>query len=167
MNLKDVSVPKDRLASVLAVELKALLGPERVGGLITIAPDSDLCSALELFLPRLLRSVYPAWNTESLDGLFVEQAVKSNESTLVIRGACIIMSDQTLTPFFAELFVSQEANARIACLIRLGEPGRGTLGISGPKCASREATGYRQVLIDRYEHIQWVYVFPIPRESIT
>lgn len=60
-------------------------------------------SALECYLPAMLREVHLCWKHESLDGVFHEKAVKTAARRAEIAGHCIRISDQTLTPFHVQL----------------------------------------------------------------
>jgi hypothetical protein len=150
-------IQNDRLARILAGELKILINDVQVGDEFEVLPDSDVCSSLELFMPQLLRMHYPAWETESLDGIFVEKAVRDLDHTVILIGCCILINDQTLTPFYARMSVSSEKDLVLSCTLRLGEPGGGVLGISGPQCTPREVRRYRSLLLNRFDSIEWVY----------
>ncbi len=149
--------PKDRLPSMLASELSGLLQSVPIGAYLQILPDSDVCSSLELFFPRMLRVHYREWQHESIDGVFIESAIKNNEHSLRIAGVCILMRDQSLTPFQSEISISPADEMIEECILRIGEPGGGSLAISGPACNSANATSYRENIIARLDDIQWVF----------
>lgn len=145
------------LQSRVASELKEFLQQVSVGEEFTVDPSAGLASALERFLPQLLRGRYPVWKGESLDGVFAEFARKTGSHAARLGGACILITDQTLTPFLVDLEVSPEVDAIVAYRLRLGEPGGGRLGISGPECNSPAASGLRYSLKDRLEDVDWSF----------
>lgn len=145
------------LESQLASELKGFLRRVPVGSQFTVEPSADLCSALELFLPQLLRSRYSEWERESLDGIFMARAQKTSTAAAQFAGTCILISDQTVTPFLVDLELSDIADSVAAFRVFLGEPGGGPLGISGPQCNSRDAERLLESLISRLDGIAWSY----------
>ena len=151
---------KNKLSRFVAADLGPLFESAPVGADVSIPADSSLCSSLELFLPALLRSEHPKWRWESLDGLFVEQATRVSARSMRLWGACILISDQTLTPFMATLEVSTSGESIAHCELYLGEPGEGELGISGPKTNSRNALSYRSGIAERLERIKWIFAYP-------
>jgi len=111
---------------------------------------------LERYLPDLLRGGYSEWNAESLDAIYVAAARKiGGGSAAEIFGTCLLIGDQRLTPFCVRLAVSD--GAVTSYCLRLGEPGEGSLGISGPRFNSRAATALLVNLVGRLDQIQWVY----------
>jgi hypothetical protein len=127
-----------------------------VGASLAIDSASDLCSTLELLIPEVLRSEHPEWNTESIDGFFFSSAVKTDDGMAELTGTCILISDQTVTPFALDVGLSDVGTFR-SFRIRLGEPGTGPLGISGPPCNSSAAQTMLAVLSDRLERVAWTY----------
>src|SRR5439155_15185248 len=120
----------DRASARLAAELDRLLSGMPVGAHPEVPPSSDVCASLELLLPRVLRPSYPDWEKESLDGIFVARATKTGSVTMELVGTCILISDQTVTPFVVDLEVvraTDVGHARVTRLL-LGEPGTGPLG---------------------------------------
>ncbi len=157
----------DRLNSQLAKELDELIRGLPVGAHFDVLPSSDICYSLELFLPRLLLKHYPEWEDESLDGIFVARAIKTGPATAELVGTCILITDQTVTPFITELEVVRTCNPSLVAAIRLmlGVPGTGALGISGPPCNSRDAQRLFTSLIDKVEDMEWVYSLEPQREK--
>jgi hypothetical protein len=145
------------LESRLASELRRLVARLPVGTQFAVPPSADLCSVLELFLPQLLRDRYPEWMKESLDGIFVAHAEKSGPAAVKLVGTCILISDQTVTPFLINLRLSPGADCLAAYRILLGEPGGGPLGISGPACNSNDAERLLGTLISRLDDVEWSY----------
>jgi hypothetical protein len=146
-----------RAASILASELHVLTEHLGVGDRFAVLPSSDLCYSLELLIPDLLRQHYPEWETESLDGIFVARATKTGETAAELLGTCILISDQTITPFLLELQGQKGGEGVASVRLALGEPGSGTLGISGPKCNSVDAKLLLANLPARVGRVQWSY----------
>lgn len=145
--------------SVLGMELDGLIRGISVGAHFSVRSDADICYSLELFLPRVLRAHYPAWERESLDGIFVARATKSRSAAAELVGTCILIGDQTVTPFLTELEVVDAPNRSSVGVIRLllGEPGTGSLGVSGPLCNTREAQRLLDGLLERIDDVDWIY----------
>src|SRR5262249_11113626 len=93
----------DRLGAQIAFELKTLLTKVPVGANFTVSPSANFCYLLELFLPHLLSRHFPEWETESLDGIFVADALKKSHVSAQFAGTCILITDQTVAPFLVYL----------------------------------------------------------------
>lgn len=145
------------LETQLATELDTLLRDLPVGGTLIVPASAEVCYSLELVLPQVLRARYPEWATESLDGIFVARATKTGKGSVEFVGTCILISDQTITPFLVELRLSPAADAISSIRLMLGEPGGGRLRISGPPCNSRDADRLLALLISRLDAVDWVY----------
>lgn len=146
-----------RLESQLVSELRRLLLHLPVGAQFSVPPSADICSSLELFLPELLRSRYPEWVEESLDGVFVARAQKTGRAAAQLVGTCILISDQTVTPFFVELELAHKSDSLATFRVLVGEPGGGPLGISGPGCNSQAAKRLLANLTNRLDRVMWSY----------
>lgn len=127
-----------------------------VGSTLPVDSSSDLSDTLELLIPEILRRDHPEWERESIDGFFFSSAVKSDNASADLTGTCILISDQTVTPFAVNLSLS-DSGTFLSFRIRLGEPGKGPLGISGPKCNSRAAQEMLFALNSRLDRVNWVY----------
>lgn len=149
------------LAQIAAGQLAACLGAVVVGSPLPIDSSSDICSTLELLVPQLLRPTHPEWGIESIDGFFFSRAIKRDEACAELAGTCILISDQTVTPFAFDLCVADDGTLRPA-RIRLGEPGAGQLGISGPECNSRAAAELLSGLNSRLDRVDWAYDLAAP-----
>lgn len=149
------------VVSQLASELHDLLQGIPIGAQFAVPPSANICYSLELFIPGVMRRRYPEWEKESLDGIFVARAIKTGSAAAELMGTCILISDQTVTPFFVDLKLSQRAHSDAVTAIRvmLGEPGGGPLGISGPPCNSPEAQRLLMSLVDRIDKVAWSYAF--------
>ena len=147
------------VVSQLAAELRNLMQGLSIGAQFAVPPSANICYSLELFIPGILRQRYPEWEKESLDGIFVARATKIGCAAAELVGTCMLISDQTVTPFLLDLNVSQEGDfdAVTAVRVMLGEPGSGPLGISGPPCNSRDAQRLLMSLVDRIDEVAWSY----------
>jgi hypothetical protein len=139
-----------------AEELAACMNGVAVGSPLPIDSSSELSATLEYLVPQLLAQSYPEWRGESLDGFYFSSAARSEEDSALLTGLCILMSDQTLTPFTFNLGLSDEAKLE-RVRIRLGEPGGGQLGISLWKWGSTDVLKNVWALNARLETIDWVY----------
>lgn len=147
---------KPDLERLAARELDTLLQNKAIGTSLAIGMTSKLSLILERFIPQLLRREHPEWENESIDGLIFSHAVKRAEAGAQLAGACILISDQTVTPFNFDLHIAADDRLR-PIWIRLGERGDGPLGISGPACNSRSANELLAGLDARLGRIEWVY----------
>lgn len=148
---------KKLAATQLAAELQGL----GVGSTLAIETSSGLCVTglcltLERLIPALLRMEYPEWERESIDGFFLASATKTAPRTAELTGTCILISDQTVTPFALTLGLTDSTVFQIIN-IKLGESGAGPLGISGPVCTSPDAGELLRGLGARIDRIEWVY----------
>jgi hypothetical protein len=143
------------LERIAANQLEALLEQVAVGSTLSVDSSSDLCDTLELLIPEILRRDHREWEKESIDGFFFSSAIKTDERSCELAGTCII-SDQTVTPFALTLGLGETDMFR-SFRVRLGEPGRGPLGISGPACNSRAAQEMLFALNERLDQVDWVY----------
>jgi hypothetical protein len=144
------------LNRLAANQFAAVLDGKAVGAALPLSSSSDICATLELLIPAALRPRYPEWETESIDGFFFSSAVWSFEHSAEIAGTCILITDQTVTPFALDVELDDAETLR-SFRIRLGEPGDGPLGISGPKCTSDAAREMLDGLNARLDQIAWVY----------
>jgi hypothetical protein len=157
---------------VVATELVALVRDVPVGASLDLQPSSRLCAGLERYLPQLLRRGYPAWLGESFDGISPIQAVKVYDRTVLVAATGILISDQTITPLLAELTATDSGDAIASFRVCVGEPGGGSLGISGPPCNSGAALRLASRLAGRLEQgrVDWVYVTasdPVPGGGVS
>jgi hypothetical protein len=144
------------LERIAATQLSALLDGVAVGSPLAVDSSSDMCDTLEVLIPAILRRRHPEWERESLDGFFLSRAVKTDRVSADFAGTCILIADQTVTPFALSLSLS-DAGGFAFHRIRLGEPGTGGLGISGPACHSRAALELLSALNERLDRVAWVY----------
>lgn len=157
MNEADRNEVTPKLETMLASELRAILEGISVGTELTVLPSEDLCTSLELAIPRLLRRRRSEWYNESLDGIFPAIARKTGPASVQLAGTCILITDQTVTPLLVDLVLSPSGKSIGSFRVCLGEPGGGHLGISGPECNSREAKQLLATLVSRLKDIDWSY----------
>jgi hypothetical protein len=144
------------LKRLAAIQVATCLEGKAVGESLPLDSSSDLCGTLELLIPAVLRLTHSEWAEESIDGFFFSSAVRGFEHSAEIVGTCILISDQTVTPFALDVAL-EDAETFRSFRIRLGERGRGPLGISGPKCTSDAALEMLHALNARLDQIAWVY----------
>ena len=105
----------------------------------------------------VLKESYPEWESESLDGFFVAYACRTGPSTVEMYGTCILVTDQTCTPFHFTFELSQSEYRIIKYHVSVGEQGTGHLLISGPECNSKKAMFLLQTIHERIGNIEWAF----------
>jgi hypothetical protein len=144
------------LMRLAAEQIAGYLESAPVGSQLPIQSSAALCDILERLVPCVLRLHHPEWQSESIDGFFFSSAVKTDEASVELTGMCILIRDQSVTPFRLNMHLSDPLElARLR--IRLGEPGGGALGISGPAVTSNAATRALDGLGGCVETVDWVY----------
>jgi len=146
----------DGVAKALAAEVASTL--DQPGEVLKVESSSDLSASLELFIPAALANGHPRWAGESLDGIYVSLARRIDTRALELLGTCILISDQTRVPVHATFRLSAVGEIS-AYALRLGEPGGGPLGISGPPTTSGQASRLHDRLLNRFAlgQVDWVY----------
>lgn len=137
-------------------ELRRLLRERAVGESFHLdyENDGELLVALERFVPEVLAAAYDEWRFAGLDGMYDVVAIRVDPNSLELAGTALLLRDQCFTPIHARLGVGRGATAALHGEIRIGEPGGGSLGISGPRySAYRRAT---PVHLQR-ANIDWTY----------
>src|ERR1700678_2368623 len=90
------ATPEQRISRAL----RSLLEPIANGaGFVENSGLRDVLIGLEFFLPSILLDIYPYWKGESLDGFYLYEARKIGCRKAELSGVCILISDQTITPF--------------------------------------------------------------------
>ena len=112
-------------------------------------------TALDFYLPEVLRQSHPEWEHESLDGIYPEVARKTGVDELEIIGLCKIISDQTLTPIHLRLQLDSVADAVSWLDCRLGESAAG--GMLKVPYSPSIVYGSKPSVLARLESIDWVY----------
>jgi len=144
------------LEQLAASQVKVCLEGVAIGAPLPVDSSSDLCNTLELLIPKMLRTEHPEWEKESIDGFFFAYSVKTGVRAAELAGTCILISDQTVTPFLVNISLS-DVGSFASFRIRLGEPGSGSLDISGPECNSRAAQEMLYALNTRIDQVEWAY----------
>jgi hypothetical protein len=145
------------LEAKIAAELSIYLEKVSADSEFKVEPSADLSYMLELYIPELLSSRYPEWKNESLDGVFVTHARKMSLETVELAGMCILISDQTVTPFLIRLAFTSTRHSIASYRVFLGEPAGGRLGISGPPCNTSHAQKLLATINTRLNNINWSY----------
>jgi hypothetical protein len=114
----------------------------------------DVLDRLEWWLPTILAEVYPFWKGEELDGFYLAFASKTGPSEAELAGACILINDQTITPFQLRLQVARDMDEIAWLECRVGDAGTGKGGIRRAPCVSTKVI---YAVVDRPDSIHWVY----------
>lgn len=107
----------------------------------------------------MLREVHAYWKHESLDGVFHELAVKTGSRTARIAGHCILISDQTLTPYHVQLRYAFDADEIEWFDCRLGE-------IRGDDMVRIPYNRSVRSVSDRLNTIQWKFHVGFGEEDV-
>jgi hypothetical protein len=111
---------------------------------------------LEYFLPATLAELYPYWKGESLDGFFLSEAKKLEHEMAELRGVCILISDQSITPFHLQVQLSPLADEIGWMQCHLGKRGDGA-GEMERIPYSRWAGHTQRFLQDSLHEVDWAY----------
>lgn len=112
--------------------------------------------SLEHFVPRVLAEVHPHWKFESLDGFYLAEAKKIGEDLAELRGQCILICDQTLTPFHLRMHVAAMADEIDWMECRVGKCGTGAGGMERVAWADWNGRTDRY-LQESLKVIDWAY----------
>lgn len=94
----------DPLESGLARELAAVLSLSDLEGGAYDRPEfRSLMGSLERFVPSVLSRLYSEWKFESLDGFSFRLVRRLTQRRLELAGLCLLISDQSWTPFHMQL----------------------------------------------------------------
>lgn len=154
--------PEQRIARALRTILEA------------IAPDSefvespemqDVVVGLEYFLPAILAEVYSYWKSESLDGLFLSEARKTDAAQVELRGICILISDQAITPFHLRMQISSSEDRIEWMECRLGKQGAGKGGMERIPWSQWHGHSYT-FLQKSLDPIKWTYTVAFGKEAL-
>ncbi|WP_242166344.1 hypothetical protein [Lysobacter sp. M15] len=146
-----------KIQNQLAQELASLMEGVRVEEEFEVRPSSSLCSSLELFLPAILRNKYPSWEKESIDGIFPSSAVRTGEGSARIFGIAILISDQYVTPFLANIDLTSDGCQIRVAEVFVGEAGGGKLGISIAPFSKDKIETQIFHISKRVNEIEWKY----------
>jgi hypothetical protein len=87
----------------------------------------DALGGLEIYVPEILSDKYAFWKGEGLDGFYCSDAIKSGPYEAKLLGMCILISDQSLTPFYFNFGLSDSLNRFEWLVCKLGENGKNGL----------------------------------------
>jgi len=91
--------------------LRAILAPISVGADTEDSDDfSDFQSAMEYVIQSILEKEYPWWRWESLDAFSFAVARKTGAEEAEFIGLCLLITDQTWTPFHLRLRVASQGD---------------------------------------------------------
>ena len=101
----------------------------------------------------MLREVHAFWRHESLDGLFYELAIKTAKRQAELAGFCILISDQTLTPYHLQLRFADKVDEIEWLDCRVGEIREGVM----VRIPFHSAGCVEQRVADRLSLIHWQF----------
>jgi hypothetical protein len=105
--------------------LRILLADLPVGASIGDSEQlRDFLGSLEFFLPAVLQEIHPEWKSESLDGFLIHSAQKTGDQEAEFIGHCILITDQTTTPFHLRTQIASSTDEVSWLELKLGEMGR-------------------------------------------
>jgi len=145
--------PLKTFASALGV----VLGRIREGEEFLFARELRVVlSGLEFALPRVLAEQYPYWKTESLDGFYLSEARKIGPDKAEMRGVCILITDQTITPFHLQTMVTSSKDDLSWLKCWLGKRGDGMGSMERVPWSEFHANS-ELYLQNPLEQTDWVY----------
>lgn len=137
--------------------LRSVVARVPIGGDIAESPRMQrLLDGLEYFLPSVLAELYPYWKGEGLDGFYLAEAKKTGPDAAELRGVCILITDQTITPFHLRLRASSTNNTIDWMECRLGKRGNGNGGMERIRWAVWQNASYK-LLRDSVQPMEWAY----------
>ena len=162
--LRQISTAERRVCE----HLSHILADGLVGDAIDDADAfRNLLTALQFFIPEILREIHNEWKGESLDGVYPKIAKKTGGREIEIVGLCCLISDQTLTPLHIRIQTSAGADhvAWVDC--RLGEHTGD--GMRREPYGSSKVHGTMLHVVERLDSIDWFYTMlamaNVPDES--
>ena len=146
-------------AQFVAEGLGEILAGLAVGSEIdTSAPRfGKVATALEFFLPAVLRPEHPFWDKESLDRFRFVVARKTGPNAAEFLGLAVLILDQTWIAMDVTLELRGPPWVVRHVTCKLGEPGTGVGGLSTVAYDSPKLAGLLAGLPARREHITWVF----------
>jgi hypothetical protein len=137
--------------------LRSVLSSIPDGGTIEDSDEFlDLQSALELFLPVVLRERYPnEWRGESLDGFRLAVARKVGPAEAELIGLCLLISDQTWTPVHVRLRSGSSGTSIPWVRCKLGT--RDSSGLTRLPYESSKVSKLLYTVSERPESLNWMY----------
>lgn len=150
--MTNISAPEQ----IVCERLAPLLREHQIGdSLGNVLPSRELMSALEFYLPEILREVHQEWQYESLDGMYPKIFRKTGEREAELLGLANFISDQTLTPVHFRLQLSPTYD-RVAWIdLRLGEHTES--GCRREPYGLAKVQGSMLHVYERFDSIDWHY----------
>jgi hypothetical protein len=154
-----------KFEELTAQYLRLVLSGVRVGETILDSePRRQLLSALELFLPLILREADSNyWRLEAFDGFQFPVARKTGACEAELRGAGLLLSDETWIPVQARLQVASNADT-----IAWGSCQAGDRRVGRSEQLSAKSPELRQLLqavSECPEHMDWAFSAEYPAVS--
>ena len=139
-----------------ACELRAFLADKSMGDSASVDGASELASLLEYLLPILLQTKFPEWRGESIDQVVCHYKIYTPRIA-GFAGACRLISDQSITTFFAEFEISPSLDSLASYRLRLGEESNGKLGLRRDRFTMTQ--GYKLIasLREGIDRCLWKY----------
>jgi hypothetical protein len=150
--LRDISTAEQRVCE----HLSRIFADALVGDTIDdTGPFRNLLTALQFFIPEVLREIHNEWKGESLDGVYPRIARRTGYREIEIVGLCCLISDQTLTPLHIRVQTSPATDhvAWVDC--RLGEHTGD--GMRREPYGSSKVQGAMLHVLERLDSIDWFY----------
>jgi hypothetical protein len=155
----------ERVSVLLGGQIGELLAEPLAPGTPVVRLPKVAIDTLEVFLSEALRSAFPdEWSGDSIDGVFVARVDLVKPRGVCIAGTCVLCVDQTVTPFFARVKLAEHESLVESFEVGVGEPGTGTLGISGPPSNSHRAAKLLNRIgqLSELEKVEWAFVCEAP-----
>ena len=125
----------------------------------------ELQSALERFLPALLRETYPAqWRHAAFDGFRLAVARKTGPSEAELIGLGLLISDQTWTPFQIRLRAAPGIDGVSSVRCNVGDGGASGSGMTRLPYGASKVDKLLFSVSERPQDIAWA--FSIVREAL-
>lgn len=70
----------------------------------------NILSALEYFIPEVLKEIHPEWTYEGLDGLYPLNTEKTGDRMMSLFGQAILISDQSIVPVHIGMQANPQGN---------------------------------------------------------
>ncbi|MCP4105365.1 MAG: hypothetical protein GY749_07500 [Desulfobacteraceae bacterium] len=120
----------------------------------------EALSDLEYYLPNILSEKYDFWRNESLDGLYAAKALKIGHNEVELLGMSILITDQTLIPFYVSFSIADSSDYIEWLNCKIGE-----LGQEGLIKIPYHSGKWKKKLYSLNEAlIDWAYEITIPIE---
>lgn len=140
---------------MVAQSLSELLPQTAAGEALPDSADlNNLMSALEYFIPEVLRELHPEWGHLCLDGVYPYEALKLGTREALIFGLAEFLDDFQRAPVYARLQVSQSGQCVSWLECRVGEAGPQGMQ-RWPNRPAIEKQLYR--LAGKQDQIDWAY----------